>query len=240
MNKLNTPLVVSVVALATIAPFTQPINAEVTANVALSSDYRFRGISQTDKAIALSGGFDFADDSGFYAGVWGSNVDFQVTAVDDASMELDIYAGFAGDLGETGFTYDINLLHFYYPNSASSLSYNFTELTVALGYENFGFSISNTDDYFAGAGAATYYNFSGGFDLNDTWSFSAAIGKQSVEDNVAWGTPDWVDYKLALSASFTSVDVEFAFIDTDLSESECFGGSDWCDSTFVFTLSKSL
>ena len=240
MNKFTKPVLASAVALAVSAPVTLPVVADVSANVALTSDYRFRGISQNDKTIAIQGGFDFEDDSGFYAGVWASSVDFQIQTLDDATAEVDIYAGYGGDLGDSGFAYDVNILHFAYPNSDDALSYDFTEITVGVSYENYGFTVSSTSDYFAGSGDATYYNFTADFEINDTCSFGAAIGKQSVEDNLAWGTPDWMDYKLAVSGSLSSVDVEFAFIDTDLSEAECFGGSDWCDGTFVFTLSKSL
>ena len=59
----------------------------------MTTDYRFRGISQNDEDFAIQGGFDYAHDSGFYAGLWASNVDFQIQTVDDASAELDIYAG---------------------------------------------------------------------------------------------------------------------------------------------------
>ena len=65
---------VSLLAAAALAP---AANAEITANVALTTDYVWRGVSQnTDESPALQGGFDFADESGFYAGVWASNVNF--------------------------------------------------------------------------------------------------------------------------------------------------------------------
>ena len=61
----------------------------LTANVSLASDYYFRGLTQTWGKPAIQGGFDFAHGSGFYAGVWGSNVSGKQFA--GGSMELDLY-----------------------------------------------------------------------------------------------------------------------------------------------------
>ena len=49
---------------------------EISGNVALTSDYRFRGISQSDTSAAIQGGFDAEFSPGFYIGTWGSSVDF--------------------------------------------------------------------------------------------------------------------------------------------------------------------
>ena len=63
-----------------------------TANIALTTDYRFRGQSQSQGEFALSGGVDYAHESGFFAGVWASNVDFNDAA--ETYYEVDLYAGF--------------------------------------------------------------------------------------------------------------------------------------------------
>ena len=66
--------------------FTAPVAAqEVTGNVALTTDYIFRGVTQTDGGPAISGGFD-VDADGFYVGVWGSSVDFS----DDTTMDQGV------------------------------------------------------------------------------------------------------------------------------------------------------
>ncbi len=69
-------------------------NAEgLSANVGFFSDYVFRGVSQTDEAMSIQGGFDYEHETGLHAGVWGSNVDFN--NAQDGSLELDITAGYA-------------------------------------------------------------------------------------------------------------------------------------------------
>ncbi|HEX7455263.1 MAG TPA: TorF family putative porin, partial [Gallionella sp.] len=85
----------------------------ITANVGFTTDYIFRGIAQTSHNPAIQGGIDYAHSSGFYAGVWGSNVswiaDSGAIATGSTTMELDTYLGFknafAGD-----FNYDVGFI----------------------------------------------------------------------------------------------------------------------------------
>ncbi|MCW8962983.1 MAG: TorF family putative porin [Gammaproteobacteria bacterium] len=215
-----------------------------SANVAMTTDYRFRGISQNDEDFAIQGGFDYAHDSGFYVGIWASNVDFQIQTVDDASAEVDIYAGFANELGN-GISYDVGVLTYQYPNADSSLDYDFTEVYGSLSYNwtealSTTASIAYTSDYFGGSDDATYFSVAADYDLGDDWTVGGSVGHQSVKENTTWGTPDWNDYKAYVGKSFKGFDFEVALIDTDLSKSECFGGSDWCDSTVTFTVAKSF
>ena len=64
----------------------------VTGSVALVSDYRFRGVSQTDKEMAVQGGLTVTHESGVYAGTWASNLAGWGT-FGGANMELDLYGG---------------------------------------------------------------------------------------------------------------------------------------------------
>ncbi|MBB5684734.1 TorF family putative porin [Sphingobium boeckii] len=94
--------------------------AEDTSSVTISgsatvvTDYRFRGISQTDKDFAVQAGFTVAHDSGFYVSVWGSSVDEYVAAGSD--QEIDLIAGFKKTT-ESGTTFDIGVLYYYYPGA---------------------------------------------------------------------------------------------------------------------------
>ena len=67
--------------------------AEFESNVAIANDYVWRGMTQTSEEPAISGGFDIAGDNGLYFGTWASNVEFG----DGAALELDWYAGYAGE-----------------------------------------------------------------------------------------------------------------------------------------------
>lgn len=90
----------------------------VSANVALTTDYRFRGLSFSDGDIAIQGGFDVAHDSGFYVGVWGSSIEDSPTF---GNSEIDIYGGWSGEVGG-GISADVGLLYFYFPNGDNGLA----------------------------------------------------------------------------------------------------------------------
>jgi len=88
----------------------------VVANVALVSNYLYRGISQTGAEPAIQGGFDYAHSSGFYAGVWGSSISWigDGGLAANAGLELDTYLGFKNSFA-TDFSYDVGFLRYNYP-----------------------------------------------------------------------------------------------------------------------------
>lgn len=118
--------------------------AELSANLGVSSNYYFRGVTQTDDAAAVSGSVDYSNDSGFYLGTWMSNVDFG----GKEDMEVDLYAGFAAELG-SGASYDIGLLHYWYPGAggdAQGGELDYTEVIASLSFGALTASIGYTID----------------------------------------------------------------------------------------------
>lgn len=94
----------------------QVANAEVSFNAALVSDYVWRGQSQTDNGFAVQGGADYSHESGAYAGVWGSNVDFG----DDDNIEYDLYVGYATEVN--GLELDLGYISYNYDDSGDCCS----------------------------------------------------------------------------------------------------------------------
>lgn len=115
-----------------------PTYAAVSANVSFASDYIWRGMTQTD-GPAISGGFDFAAENGFYAGIWGSNVNFND---EGTGSELDYYFGYSFDLNV--LSVDLGYVAFDYPKNKSNL--DFEELVINLGMANFGFMYASGQD----------------------------------------------------------------------------------------------
>jgi len=109
----------------------------LSANVMLASQYLFRGLSQTDRRPALQGGFDYAHATGFYAGVWGSNIswigDFNPGAT--VGLELDAYLGVRRQAGEH-WTWDLGFIHYAYPGTypAATVRADTDELYGALAW----------------------------------------------------------------------------------------------------------
>ena len=126
-----------------------PSFASVSANVSFASDYIWRGMTQSD-GPAIQGGFDYASDGGFYAGIWGSNVNFN----DGAGSELDYYFGYGFDMGGVGV--DIGYIAYDYPDNDSDL--NFEEIYVGLSMGDLGLLYASGVD-----GAPDYMEVSYGF-----------------------------------------------------------------------------
>jgi len=159
--------------------------AEFESNVALSSEYMWRGTPQSDGNAAISGGFDISGESGLYFGVWGSNVEY----FDDATMELDYYAGFAGEM-ESGVSYDIGYLMYDFPGA----DYDLKEIYLGLGYSFFG---------------VTYY--AGQDDATDNVEVSFAVGDTGLSltygDYDDLGDYTIISYDLPMSIAGLSVNL---------------------------------
>jgi uncharacterized protein (TIGR02001 family) len=109
--------------------------AQVSANLTGTSDYRFRGISQTQNGAAVQGGVDYAHESGFYIGNWNSTVSKQLYP-NGAGLEVDLYAGYKKDIYK-GLILDVGSYNYFYPNSqaaAGAPSFTTNEAYLGLGY----------------------------------------------------------------------------------------------------------
>jgi len=175
----------------------------LSANAAFSSNYLWRGITQTNNASAVSGGIDYVSKSGFYAGTWISTINFG----DAASYESDFYFGVAGDLGK-GVGYDIGYLYYAYPDSTNidpSNKYNFGELYGKLSYQYFTFSANygvNHQINAKWADKSLYLTADVDYPLADDITLSAHIGDYRYKGN--FSSDNYVDYHLTLSkAGFT-------------------------------------
>ncbi|MDJ0789484.1 MAG: TorF family putative porin [Myxococcota bacterium] len=212
--------------------------------VTLTSDYPFRGISQTDNKPAVQGNIDFWHESGIYAGVWGSALNFGDG--DQGYLEADLYAGYGGEI--SGFSYDLAVIYYWYPGTGSSQDYNYLELGVGGGYDLGPAAVSAqfyySPDFFASSGTGIYLG--GGVsvpipgDLPFSPTIDANVGYQWIDDNDDFGTPDYLEWNVGLGLAFYGLDLDFRYHDTDLSDGECFGGLDVCDPRFVFSVSKSF
>lgn len=104
---------------------------EFSGNVALASEYRFRGVDLSGGDIAVQGGVDLAHSSGFYVGTWGSSLDEDTVGF--GHTELDVYGGFGGDLAE-GVSFDLGVIAYLYPNAGPG-DFDYIELYGSVGFE---------------------------------------------------------------------------------------------------------
>lgn len=199
---------------------------EIVGNVGLTTNYVFRGITQTDDGPAVSGGFDY-ENSGFYAGIWASSVDFG----DDTTLEVDFYGGYAFSAG--GLDWDVGAIYYAYPDSPElgGNSQDFLELygAVAKDFGSFALDgkLSWSDDFYAGTGTAIYIEAGIAIPLTDDVAFDARIGSSQFDDLTG---ADYEDWQLGLSGEVAGIGWDLRYHDT----------SDFYGDAFVFSISQSF
>ncbi len=228
--------------------------AEISANVTLTTDYRFRGYSQTTSDPAVQGGFDYSHESGFYAGIWGSNVEFA------GSLELDYYAGYAGDITD-GLGFDVGIIYYDYPGDGGATgggvknggtnALEFTEfyggLSGDVGPVSLSGTISYSSDYYGESGKSFYYDAGASYALPQDFTLSAHYGYQTIDDGAITKAgffssleDSYSDWSIGVSKSYMHLDFDLSYIDTDLdNDKDCYGANA-CEGTLVFSVSKSL
>jgi uncharacterized protein (TIGR02001 family) len=169
-------------------------------NVAVTSDYRYRGISQSRLKPAISAGADYSHASGFYAGTWLTSIKWIKDAGGDAPMEWDVYGGYKGTAGPLG--YDVGLLHYNYPSHKLGVSPNTTEIYGALSWNvltvKYSHSLTNLFG-FSDSKHSGYLDLTANFDLGDGWSVAPHVGRQWIRHNSA---SSYTDYSVTLGKDF--------------------------------------
>lgn len=195
---LKTVLAASVLASAFAAPAAL---AEVTGNIGVTSNYIWRGVTQTNDGPAISGGIDYAHASGLYAGTWASNASWTVPV----SYELDAYVGYAGEMGAIG--YDVGYIAYMYPNASAN---DFNELYVGASFGDLSAMVSlDTEN------SNTYVEAGYDFALPGDWGVGLHVGSYTLDA----GT-DYTDYAVTFSKD------DFSFALSDTSENAANGQSD--------------
>ena len=230
LNKLSALLAVSTLVATSSAMAWESEDGQhsTSASVALSSDYVWRGYSQTEEEAAISGSFDYAHASGLYAGTWASNVDFG----DDASAEIDVYVGFGGDIADSGVSYDVGFLRYMYDGE----DYDWNEYYASLGYSFFSAGVAYSNDVYGSDETGVYYSLGFDYDLPMDIALSAGIGYYDYDEAVS--TDNHTDYRIGLSKEMIGFGFDVSYYGMDSNGEDAYG--DVADDRIVFTISKSM
>jgi len=196
-----------------------------TANVSLVSDYRYRGISQTNLRPAIQGGFDYSHASGFYVGNWNSSISWLEDADSSVSapVEMDFYGGFKNTFKVSGleFNYDVGVLQYYYPGGYTTTRPYTTELYAGIGYGPvfLKYSQAVTNLFGIDDSKNSYYiDLSANVPLN-IWdlTLNAHVGYQGVTHHSEASYTDW---KIGLTKDLgKGFALAVAYVDTNARES---------------------
>jgi uncharacterized protein (TIGR02001 family) len=161
-------------------------HAELSGNIGVVSKYILRGIGNENSGAALQGGIDYSHESGFYAGWWGSSLDYTYDASGNDpyttnGFENDFYAGFSGEA--SGLSYNIGLIQYYYVNVDDS---DLTELVLGVGYGPFSLQAQYllTDGVWGNSGDI-YWTANYETALPYDFTFGASLGYYTYDDDDA-------------------------------------------------------
>lgn len=212
------------------------IPGEFDSYITFTTDYTFRGITQSDEGGALQGGVDWSHESGAYAGIWASSVDFN----DDTDGEVDFFVGYTNEAMEN-LSYDLSLIYYAYPGAPSGTNYDFYEVYGAWTYDfdvvALTASANYTPDNYGKTDEATYITGSVSVPLRYDLSLDAHIGHQYITDEAAFGVPDYTDWAVGVTYEYEDFAFNLAYTDTDLSTAQC---ADGCGSKAIFAVSASF
>lgn len=173
-----TALLCTVVGLMAMA--SQAKAADVGGNAAITTDYVWRGSTQTSGDAAVQAGFKVAGASGLYASAWGSNVKFAPGS--DANTEFDFTVGWGKALNDD-WALDLNVLRYQYPSTAVDL--NWTELNGTVTWKgNYWASIGHSNEALGYDASGTYAQLGAKFPVNDAFRVEAAVAHYFLDDAV--------------------------------------------------------
>lgn len=228
----------------------------VTGNMAIVSDYRFRGISQTGNDPAIQGGIDYSHESGFYLGNWNSSITSD-SFTNAAGIEMDFYGGFKFPVGD--ITVDIGALYYYYPDAKTGVGreeYNTLEAYLGLSYGPVTFKVwyaltdwfgvNEDSGYEDDTDGSIYYELNASFPIAEGWTLIGHAGYQDVhgiDDYDGEGDLNYFDWKIGVAYDWNGWALGAAIVGTDNPNDSFYvvdGDDDIDETTVVFSISKTF
>jgi uncharacterized protein (TIGR02001 family) len=216
----------------------------VSGSATIASDYRFRGVSQSDRQMAVQGGITVAHESGLYVGTWASNLAGWGT-FGGSNMELDLIGGYKAKLADNA-TLDVGLTWYVYPGGADKTDFaeHYAKLTGTAGPATLTAGVAYAPKqqaigrwYNSGADAAAgIYNRPGAKDDNLYLWGDGAVGVAGTPLTAkahvghSWGqdglgpnatavspTGSYWDWSLGADATYRNLTLNLSYVDTDIS-----------------------
>jgi uncharacterized protein (TIGR02001 family) len=211
------PILFGAVGLA-LATATPAVSAPLSANAGVTTNYIFRGVTQSGADPAVSAGLDYdlgAVLPGLAVGTWASSINFG----DDTPMELDLYGSYTGTIVDK-FSYNVGFITYNYPNSPHAVDYNWYEGYVGLSYD-FGVAqlagkVFYSPDYQNLSDTEWYYTGGVTIPIASWLAFSANIGRTELDRPIGTYVKSYTDWNLSLAATFDAYTLTVGYASTDM------------------------
>lgn len=233
-----------------------PFGGTFTAGFAVLNDYSYRGISQTQREIAVQANLGYETPAfsetvplSAYVGAWGSSVNFPGTGT---AAEIDLLAGLKLKTFQDKLSFDLGYIRYNYLGAPADLFYDFNEFGLLVGYD-FGVAqlsaaVRYSPNFFANSGTAWYKWAQAIVPLpflyvNDDISFKAfaSIGNQYVERFANYGIPadNYWDWQIGLTVTLYGFDLSAAYTDTNIDVAGC-ANTQNCQGRVIVGISKTF
>lgn len=215
-------------------------------SLVITSDYRYRGVSQTNKDPSLQGSLEWSHTSGWYMGVWGSNISFA------GSLETNFFSGIQRQLNE-GTVGDIGFLYYHYPASNAGPSTSDTDFFEIYGILSFdevspledeitiGINLTPEGYNKSGKYYYTYVDYSVSLPQQTSISFHLGYNIWTKSNPGVFGDASkYLDWSASIGLDALGLNWSATLLGSNLKESACGGDGRNCDTGLVFTLAKSF
>jgi uncharacterized protein (TIGR02001 family) len=199
-------------------------NAGISSTVTGTSDYDFRGISQSATDPAIQASVDWTHDSGFFVGAWGSNIDFSNDTVDfGEDIEVDLYTGFSQSF-ESGGSWNAGFTYYAYPGAeypGTDTKLDYWEVSLGGGYKSFSAkfwysdNFSNFEDISGTSADAWYLEANYTISLPQDFAIGLHAGKS---DGDYWGDFDYQDYAVSVSKALGHFNLTLKYVYPDVED----------------------
>ncbi|GGC96772.1 TorF family putative porin [Undibacterium terreum] len=197
---------------------------EVSFNIGIASEYRYRGITQSRFDPAVQGGADYTHNpTGFYAGTWLSSIKWTKDAGGSGDVEWDLYAGKRGELAKD-LGYDVGVLSYVYPSNGlgkvpgfanADTTEVYAQLSYGIAYIKYSYSLTNLFG-FVDSKNSSYLDIGANFDMGNGYTVGTHIGNQVIKNNPI---ASYWDYKIGVSKEFFGVGFNLSAIGTNAERS---------------------
>jgi uncharacterized protein (TIGR02001 family) len=207
----------------------------ITGNIALATDYTFRGVSQTDESPAVQGGLDLAVGN-FYAGTWASNINF---GTGGANLELDVYGGYKFALDK--LTLDVGAIGYLYPSASDDAAeLDYWEFYVKPSYAvtdkfTIGGQVAYSPEFTGKSGDGLYGEINGAYAITPAFSVSGAVGYQKVDQAGFFaGKDNYTTWNVGGTYTWSGLGFDLRYVGTNVDNAPIY------DDRVIFSIKKAL
>lgn len=232
-RKLGIALTAAMLAAAPFASFAQEAEEDYkpfSGTLGATTDYVWRGQSQTMGDPAFQAGLTYTAPFGLYVGTWGSNVQFEGVGKTNKGWENDWFLGYNTDIGEN---FNLDVLYNYYSYPGKEINGDFGELIVkGTLYKHVTGTVAYSDNFGNTKGSSVYYQLGTSWELPQGFGVSAGVGRNTFESKT--GLDDYTDYSVGLSKAIGPGSLGVTYTDTSIH------GSKYADGRVAVSFTISL